>query len=226
MKLVIFTFLVKLFGQCNSHYLDDYYAAGTYLPEMWLEFPFMGYFEHSVHLPNPPTRGNSPSSYGASAAYPTPTNSLNGITCEVQHRNFRFWWYGPFFGSFDSISIVVHVKQPDGHGPILSDSTSLGVANCYIGHGYEEEDGRLDQVLSSKRGHARCGTTLSRVLAVENCPVDEGVQLALVYDHLKNKMRLYCDDNYDEVDTVPGLKPSIAEYGWNFCTMNGLESSM
>ena len=210
----------SIVGKCHCHFLDDYFAIGNYLPEIWLEYPFMGYLEYFVHFPASPTRGVAPSYYDSTIGYPSPTETLDGLTCEVNDRNFRFWWNGPFYGTFDSISIVMHVKQPDGLGPIWADQNSAGNVACYIAHGYEEETGRLDEVLSKHRVHARCGDTMSRVLAVENCPVDQGVQLALVYDHLKNKMRLYCDDRYDEVDTMPGLKPLTFEDYWNFCAMN------
>ena len=154
MKTLFALAFASVFVTCNCHFLDDYFAIGDYLPEIWHEFPFMGYFEYYIRLPYTPTRGNSPSAFTSTTAYPTPTNALDGLTCYENWGGFRFWWDGPFFGSFDSISIVMHVKQPDGHGPIWSDSTDDGKSKCYIAHGYEEETGRLDEVLSKHRVHA------------------------------------------------------------------------
>ena len=225
MKVRLISILLLLISdqKCLGHYLDDYYAVGSYLPEMWLEFPLMAYLNRLVHVPPEPTRGTKPAEYGYSGTKPSVAASLDGIHCNVNEQNYRHWFQYFSYENLQSFTITMQVKQTEGIGPIWSSvngNNSARHSTCYIAHGYEEGDDRLSEALGKNRIHARCDQSLTRALVVENCPIDQGVQLALIYDHENNYMRLYCDDHYDQVSTTPGVAPILGVTSQTPCAIH------
>ena len=223
--IALYTLLMANIGICSGHYLDDYDAIGQHLPEIWLEMPFVGYFGMNNFYPVTPTRGTAPlSNHGGTA--PSLGDTWDGIYCDMNTYNFRHWLENFSFSNLQSFTISMFAKQPIGFGPIWSSNIADGFhkANCYIVQAYEEADDRLNPILGKHRIHARCGETLSRALAVENCPIDQGAYLALMYDHEKNYMRLYCNDMFDQVSTTPGLSPTLGTNSWVLCDLHSTQS--
>ena len=217
--LLLFSFV----STAEGHFLDDYFEIGQYLPEIWMEMPYIGLFDISKSIPEIAGRGSKPTERSSEGTVPTAVESSDGITCQWPNNSnkFRHFFQNFDIGNFDSISLTMFVKT-DYIGPIWS---SLVVpegedpwTSCYIAVGYEDE--RLNSILGKNRVHARCGLVLKRLLAIENCPVDVGAQIALVYDYQKNTMRLYCNDRFDETPTTVGLKPHLATKAWIMCGMH------